>query len=462
MNRLLKVILLSALLVGVPSASRADIIVPGANGSDGRINCGSFLTPPDPASYSCNPLIPCPTTTPFTLTIDLALAENKLWNVSPTVPGHGVYDKDKWATVFKYECVIIPSNVTVIFKNHPSRAPVVWLVSGAVDVKGTISLNAGGASGTLGIFAEPGPGGFRGGAYGPNSASLPSSGLGPGGGRRTGSSTSGCYSPASYATVGIRDANCGYPPTYGNTGILPLIGGSGGTPWDGGGGAGGGAILIACAKTITHGGAITARGSGGYSDMDGSGGAIRLVADRIVDSTTGAGSLSALGDNQGGYGRIRIEANVVQLAATSNPTYTLDAPGPTAVLWASDVGNAPSVRIVSVGGQTASTDPRASLDFPGTDVTVPNAGAQLVLIDAQYVPLDWSVDLRMVPKQGLEMRIPAAFGSGDATHSTWQATLPVGSGFSVLQVRAYEPTATATAGEAAEGIDTESSGVEEK
>jgi len=259
-----------------------------------------------------------------------------------------------------------------------------------------------------------------------------------------------------------------YAAVYGNPAVLPLIGGSGGsicTRWgpNAGGGAGGGAILIACPRTITlspSGAYIRARGgsSEGYQGRyGGSGGAIRLIADAVQ----GPGSLDAWTNGWGGaWGRIRIEANSVSLTDPGAPRYTLGSPGATAVLWPSDLGNAPSARIISVGGQPAPTDPRASLDFPGADVTVPSGGAQLAVIETRNVPLDWSVVVKVVPKQGYDDLIRAAYISGDDTLATWNATLPLSSGFTVVQVRASKPTATATASEAEESTDAESSNVE--
>ena len=66
--------------------------------------------------------------------IDLGLATNNnpsVWSDNNFAnAGNGVYDRVKWAVVFKYSSVNIPAGVTVIFKNHPTHAPVVWLVQG--------------------------------------------------------------------------------------------------------------------------------------------------------------------------------------------------------------------------------------------------------------------------------------------------------------------------------------------
>ena len=227
--------------IGLVVPARADIVVPGADGSDGAFN------PTDPNTV-----------------IDLSLAPTGTWNGTNQSPGHGVYDPDKWAVVFRYSSVNIPSNVTVTFVNHPSRAPVVWLVSGNVTIIGVISLNGqNGHPNGVGYYrSEPGPGGFRGGrgwiVGGGDGAS--SAGFGPGG--TSFFSFSGCTlwpSGASYGTLGGQGNN-GTPaplPTYGLPWLLPLLGGSGGggagffsCPQYGsssGGGAGGGAMMVACA-----------------------------------------------------------------------------------------------------------------------------------------------------------------------------------------------------------------------
>jgi hypothetical protein len=172
-------------------------------------------------------------------TVNLAAAQTAAWNAPGA--GNGIYDPVKRAVVFKYSSVNIASTRTVNFINHPTRVPVVWLVTGNVVINGTVNLNgANGSNGAVQLI-EPGPGGFRGGIQG-------GSGFGPGGGI----ADSGKYSS--------------FP--YGNTSIVPLIGGSGGgTPAPSypsfASGGGGGAILIAAAGQITINGTIVANGGAG-------------------------------------------------------------------------------------------------------------------------------------------------------------------------------------------------------
>jgi len=220
--------------------------------------------------------------------IDLSQAVTASWDTPSPTPGKGVYDPDKWAVVFKYASVTVNANTTVTFKNHPSRAPVVWLVAGDVTINGIVGLSGrqGHASGLSIAPADPGPGGFRGargiggssdgsGGYGPGGAILPISGGTAGAGGSYG--TSGV--PASWGDGGTPG------PTYGSERSIPLIGGSGGAAGragDGSGaGAGGGAILIAANGTITINGQLLADGGmSPWRSGGGSGGTIRLVGNR--------------------------------------------------------------------------------------------------------------------------------------------------------------------------------------
>ena len=159
--------------------------------------------------------------------------------------------------IYQYTSVNIPANVTVTFTPNANNTPVVWLVQGNVVINGTLAVDGSSAVDTAEGLG--GPGGYRGGG-GPAA----SSGQGPGG---------GLFGPwggghASYGALG--GVNNGVPPgpTYGNTFLIPLLGGSGGggTTNNGGGfggGGGGGALLIAASGVITMSGGIQALGGAG-------------------------------------------------------------------------------------------------------------------------------------------------------------------------------------------------------
>ena len=227
---------------------------------------------PDVHSDGSDLALDVPSYSPATTTIDLRLATIGTWDQAGT--GHGVYDPDKWVVVFKYTSVNIASGKTVNFINHPSGAPVVWLVRDAVRIDGSVSIV--GIGYQNGSTANGGPGGFAGGRGYISESNRGWAGLGPGGGGYTAAGAGG----AGYAFPGA-----GTVPgiSYGNQRILPLFGGSGGggrTNSSYGGGGGGGAILIACAGTVNIAGGVNADG-GGSNAGGGSGGAIRIIANRV-------------------------------------------------------------------------------------------------------------------------------------------------------------------------------------
>ncbi len=375
------------------------------------------------------------------ITIDLSLAATGAWNDPGN--GNGVYDPDQWAVFFKYSSINIAINRDVFFINHPSGAPVIWLSQGDVVITGIVHLQGenGALSSTTETFATPGPGGFRGGkaagATGPESA-----GHGPGGGSANPAGPSGA---GSYATVGTGSFS---GTIYGNTGVFPLIGGSGGAGTAGtrGGGGGGGAILIATPGTVTLNGSILARGGTGGNSFDandggsGSGGAIRIIS----GSFGGNGLMSARGGvgtgdvESGGDGRISIESESYSFVGTSEPLNASSA----AVdpLRITRDTTTPSVRVASVDGAQVSNDPRGSFTLVGTDVDLGSAGTKTVLIEGENIPSTSTVTLRIVRAgDTTDQIVSASFVSEVATTSTWTVDIDVSGGFSALQASAQLP-----------------------
>jgi hypothetical protein len=349
--------------------------------------------------------------------------------------------------VFKYASVTVSNGATLTFANHPSRAPVVWLVNGNVTINGTVSLNGQDYEG-IPYLAEPGPGGFRGGTGRYISSIAASAGFGPGGGNRQ---------PGTMGYAGsYGSSGWGGSTSYGNPSLLPLIGGSGGGgedenfngAWNISGGAGGGAILIACADTLTVGGAVTANGGAGYQDHGresggGSGGGIRLVADTL----RGGGQIKAIGGGKsyyGGQGRIRIEraTNASSLVITPDqPSVVPLEEGATPLIWLPDDG--PRVRIVSIGNQVPPADPRAAFGAQGADVTLPQASSSQVEIETTNVEQASAVRVRVTPRAN--GNFTETWASTNWVVSTnplvvrWIANVPVNSGYSAVQVRVVRP-----------------------
>jgi len=410
MQGLVRPLALAAVFAVATSAS-AQISIPSANlGTDGSLN-------------------------PFqNRTIMLQNAPTGLWDQAGD--GRGVYDAEKWAVVYKYSSVSIPANVTVNFANHPSGAPVVWLVSGDVTINGTVTLNGG--NGFVGLGApNGGPGGFSGGQGG-----FPfTSGRGPGGGRRDAfnQGTGGGF--GTFGTTRVTGEVGGY--VYGTGDLVPLIGGSGGSADTGtrGGGAGGGAILVVASGTITLNGSIAANGGNACcgESGSGSGGGIRLVC----NSLTGIGSVTAIGGNggnTGGFGRIRTETNNDTLATPGLPERSRGTdPITIARLWPD--ATEPKVTAVSLGGRPVPADPRALCTFGNTDVELNSATPAILTINARNVPLASEIWVRIVPAtQGQnEQRVQASFQTGTFQSSTWAATLPVSNGCSTFTISVVLP-----------------------
>lgn len=346
--------------------------------------------------------------------IDLGQAVPGVWNNSNTGTniGKGIYDPNKWAVVFKYSSVSIASNATVTFKNHLTHAPVVWLVNGNVTINGLLSLE--GQDGTFDPITvpEPGPGGFRGGARDQPSLGH-SGGFGPG----------GYYNDHG----GYADHNA-----YGNPQIIPLIGGSGGSgnanSWNGGGG--GGAILIAASSNITlsASGQISVSGGNGPNAWDGSGGAIRLVADQIL----GSGRIEA--GSPGAYGgRLRLEANTPSPSLSLNPPTAFVSPTPL-LIWPE--ANAPTVKVISVAGQSAPLDPKAEISAVASDLTIANSSSVAILLQTSNFPTNGTVNVYIKRRNSSQSILPASFLSGTTNLATWQLTTTLPVNHTVIQARA--------------------------
>ncbi len=361
----------------------AQLTIPGADGSDGALVITSNRV------------------------IDLRQAFTGTWSDNNTAnSGKGIYDPNKWAVVFKYSSVTIATNVTVTFSNHLTHAPVVWLVNGDVMINGNLSLDGQNPSIDPVNLPEPGPGGFRGGA-GAQASLGNGSGFGPGG-----------YfnERGSYAD--------GHP--YGNPQINPLIGGSGGSSYAGqNGGAGGGAILIAASGTISVNGSC--RANGGSETYAGSGGAVRLVANQIA----GSGSIQA--SSQFNPGRLRLEANTASASLSLNPPTAIVSPTPL-VIWPD--ASAPTVKVISVAGQSAPLDPKAEISAVASDLTIANSSPVAILLQTSNFPTNGTVNVYVKPRNAAQSILPASYVSGTTNLATWQLTTTLPVNHTVIQARA--------------------------
>ena len=361
-----------------------------------------------------------------------------------------------------YTTVSIPAGVTVTFQRNAANTPVYILATGNVTIGGTISLN-GTSSGNI-TPGQGGSGGFDGG-LGANSQVVAGKGMGPGGGNPGNGGTVSAGGGGGFATAGGNGpggGSCGYGGTgggtYGNSNILPLIGGSGGgggsgsgSGTGGGGGGGGGAILIASSGTITVTGSITANGGNGsapggsYAGAGGagSGGAIKLMANTI----TGEGTISANGAGgncnnsigaNGGTGRIRFEANSVTRTANTSPSYTFNNPGP--VFLAS----MPTLTIVSVGGMNAPVSPSGK--YGTLDISLPSTTTNPVTVNisATNIPVGTTITVSSIPQIGPPTSSSGTLSGADASSTATSVSMTLSTSYqSIITAQATFTVQTA-------------------
>lgn len=330
--------------------------------------------------------------------------------------------------IWNFTTIDVPSSAEVRFTKNAANTPVVWLATGNVTIDGRLRLDGENSKANDGAdnYALGGPGGAAGGLgairfdVSGNYAGTPGQGAGGGAPGVT---------ESQYGVDGM------FRNTYGNTLLLPLTGGSGGgggasnSSRNGGHGAGGGgAILIASDLDIDVNGIINADGgnylwSGTSYGGRGSGGAIKLMADRV----TGSGSLWARGGRSrtdDTAGRIRIEAFFRPLAANASPPSSATAP-----IATPDFGDLPSLVVLSVAGENVATPPTGNLQTP--DVVFTAAGTVSIVVDSENIPEGTPVTLR-ITTSGEIITLPAPEAEditigADGT-ATFEADVPAGLG----------------------------------
>ena len=186
----------------------------------------------------------------------------------------------------------------------------------------------------------------------------------------------------------------------------------------------------------------------------GSGGGIRLIAEEV----NGSGVIEAIGGQSspyggmaGGLGRIRIERQTNSFSGTIAPTgpSVVELPaGATPVIWLPT--NGPTVKIVSIGGNPAPTDPRAEFGAIGADLVLPQITNVTVVVETTYVEWTTNVTLRAsvitvraTPRSdGNYTEATAALTtvvSEDPPVARWTANVPVRDGYAAIQVKVVRP-----------------------
>ncbi len=333
--------------------------------------------------------------------------------------------------IYQYTSVNIPTNVTVTFIPNANNTPVFWLVQGNVVINGTVDVCGQNASGPNG--GSGGPGGWAGGGGG----SPPRSGQGPGGGGLSTSQNWGVAGGGSFGSQGGNGNGGGLAgQVYGNSFLLPLIGGSGGGGCSGyGGGGGGGGILIATSNGIRLNGQINALGgsaavySGGdgfyYSGGGGSGGAIRLV----TSSLGGAGMIRATGGGgpaAGGAGRVRVDA--FQDTFAGGISGILSEGFQPIIL--PTAGQAAQLTITSIGGVPVSPSPTGLLVTPDAILSAQQNDPIPITVSCANLPVHTLITVSVKPVSGWPVSATGYNDSGTLASSaaTVRINIPRGGG----------------------------------
>jgi hypothetical protein len=358
-----------------------------------------------------------------------------------TTPGTVLFDPANLGlnpagdNVFQFTTINIGPNVTLKLTSNLMRGkPVVFLATGNVTIAGQINLD-GATAPTLSSFgadwitqrvpSQPGPGGFPGGV-GARPGSSASPGLGPGGAPVQTNTSCNVGGAAASGTAGT---GIPAPTTYGNTQLVPLIGGSGGgggcvapsiiaaDAAGGTGGAGGGAIRIVSTTSIAVTGSITALGggggggrSGGTTGGGGSGGAVNLIAPTI----SGNGVVNVSGGGNGGYGFILLNTAANNFTGSLSSglvtkTVLLAPPLPTA-------STVPTITVTSVNGVSVAQPAQGAFLTP--DVTINAASAVTINISAVAVPVGTVVQLNIVSELGADQNVSCTPLAGTLASST--------------------------------------------
>lgn len=303
--------------------------------------------------------------------------------------------------VFHCTTIHVAAGAVLRFNPNARNTPVRLLATGDVVIAGIINVSGHDGSALQGGLG--GPGGFAGGNPGRQDLP-PSSGHGPGGG------PPGADLSIRHGVFGSRpdDAPPDLAQPYGNSLLIPLIGGSGGggSPARGGGG-GGGAILIASSSLIRLEATGQIQAQGGDEGMSslrsvGSGGAIRLVAPRVMGAGASAfvAILNVRDGRSGSYfGRIRIDSTI---RAEGRFTFQPEAAASLGAFMTLEPAPLPRLELVRAAGQDLAPDSGpVYLELP-----FGSPASQEIEVQARDFNAVVPVRIRLVPEAGAAFEYP--------------------------------------------------------
>jgi hypothetical protein len=346
--------------------------------------------------------------------------------------------------IYQYTSVTISNGVTVTFIPNANNTPVTWLVQGNCEIDGTVDVSGKDIvyEGSGSINTAGGPGGGSGGGGGSN----PSSGQNSGGGSAGSLGGGGSFGSiggggGAYDAFPIGSAG----QIYGNSFLIPLIGGSGGgggnvlppTGWPSSGGTGGGgAILIASSNIIVNGQIRSVGGNNNFvvTGGSGSGGAIRLVTVNL--SGTGFinvnGGVSGTGYSTGGLGRVRIDVLQNNFNGQINGVFT-QGYQPIIIPVA---GQGVQLSIASVAGAAVSATPNGQLVTPDAIISGQQANPIPIVATCANLPLNTLITVTVKPASGASVSAVGYNTTGTLASSTATVSLNLPHGGGIIYATA--------------------------
>jgi hypothetical protein len=354
--------------------------------------------------------------------------------------------------IYQYTTVTISNGVTVTFIPNANNTPVYWLVQSNCVIAGTVNVSGQYGNGVQQVGNSQGGRGGPGGWSGGNGGVSLTSGQGPGGGQAGGGSW-GFGANASFGTVGLTNDGSLPPGTiYGNSYLMPLLGGSGGggaTAYSGvGGGGGGGTILLAASGSVFMNGLIYAAGGGsGFGSVNnpypaggGSGGGVRLVASSISGTgqiSTAGGAGSGIGQPgspgySGGAGRVRFDTFENDFSGNINGAFTQGYQP----IIISTAGLGSQLTVTSVGGVPVSASPTGALSTPDAVLSAQQVTPIPIIVHCLNLPLNTQITVSVKPANGLAVSATGLNSTGTLASSTATVMLNIPRGGGLIYATA--------------------------
>lgn len=333
--------------------------------------------------------------------------------------------------VFHFKSLTIVDGGNLYFSRNAANSPVYLLATGDITINGQIHVD--GARGDSSLGGLAGPGGYNGGHPG-FGVIRPGPGFGPGAGR-AGLVDNNTESVAGsggflYRSGWGPSTNHGQP--YGTPVLIPLVGGSGGggsIQSNGGlgygGGGGGGALLIASNSKIVfppaNGNSFVSSYGGNRlgGPNGGSGGAIRLVAPKVVGVVRAYVNAEA---DVASPGRVRIDTvDSSEMSADIRPGVSASR-GNFMITGLST--NSPRLSILKVATTTIADGVVEPVSVLLPNGTSPN---QTVIVQAKNFHSKVPINVVLTPESGDTTVFPGEIdntGNGPAT-ATINVVIPV-------------------------------------